>query len=391
MSIGEHMRVTALVLSAVVLSACGSRPEPGAPFPAQSPWASPARPALPPEADTNDATAYFVFGRSWIAAKPDTAAAAFYWATRLDPWRADAHYARAVALLRSLMAPRRGTTIWVPKRHPRRNEIEVIDSLNRVAYDLNPFIDRRHDHLLGPPVAFLACDRVLNLKWAGMCFLHKSDYVNAGRSFREALKRKPADIDLHYFRAQVFFRLFQFDSAATELRVLADSLEGRQTKKAMMYVSRAGIFYAQGMAYTEHGDSAKAREAYERALVEDLSFHMASVRLSGHALATGDTTAALNHLAHAVTVRPADAPLRLYYGIVLSYRNQRREAADQYMRAIEINPYYAPPYLYLGRLLERSDRENALTAYQMYLGRVAQRDSTREWVAERLKALSGSP
>jgi tetratricopeptide (TPR) repeat protein len=391
MSIRWHVRIPGIVLSVVVLSSCGSRGSLGEPFPAESPWSSPARPTLPPEADTNDATAYYSFGASRIYAKPDTAAAAFYWATRLDPWRADAYYARAVALLRSLMAPWRGTEIWTPTRRPHENEMEVIDSLNRVAYDLDPFIYRRYDHLLGPPVIFLNCGRVLNLKAAAMCYLHAGDYVQAVRNLGEALKRKPGEIELHYYRAQTFFRLVRFDSAANELRVLADSLERRQAKKVMIYVSRAGIFYAQGMAYTQHGDSAKAREAYERALVEDLSFHMASVRLSGHALATGDTTAALSHLAHAVTVRPADVPLRLYYGLLLSYRNQRREAADQYLRAIEVNPYYAPPYLHLGKLLERSDLENAITAYHMYLGRVTQADSTRTWVVERLRALEGSP
>jgi tetratricopeptide (TPR) repeat protein len=385
------MRVVALVSAVVVLWACGPRIQPGQPFPAGSLWVAPDRPALPAEADSNDATAYFTFGTMNLYGQPDTAAAAFYWATRLDPWRADAYYARAIALVRSLMEPTGVMKIWVPKRRLRENELKVIDSLYHHAYDLNPFIDRRFDHLLGPPVVLLICDRVVNVKSAGLCFLHKGDYVMAVRRLGEALKKKPKDIDLHYLRAQGFFRLFQFDSAARELNVLADSLEKRQIKKAMMYVSRAAIFYAQGMAYTEHGDTTKAREAYERALVEDLSFHMASVRLAGHALTVGDTAAALSHLAHAIGVRPADAPLRLFYGVLLSQRNQRREAADQYMRAMDLNPYYAPPYMHLGHLLERSDRENAITSYQIYLERAARSDTTRHWVAERLRSLQAAP
>jgi tetratricopeptide (TPR) repeat protein len=391
MSLVQQVRIAALSLGAVALLACGSRRESGEPFPAQSPWVAPERPVLPAGADTNNASAYFLFGELAIYAKPDTAAAAFYWATRLDPWRAKAYYARAIALVRSLMAPHPGTSIWVPKRRLRETEMQVIDSLYRVAYNLNPFIDRRLDYLIGPPVQFLICGRVRDPISAGICFLHKREYAEAVRSLGAALKKKPKEIDLHYLRAQAFFRLLQFDSAATELRLLADSLESRQTKKAMMYVSRAAIFYAQGMAYTEHGDTTKARDAYERALVEDLSFHMASVRLAGHALTTGDTAAALNHLAHAVGVRPADVPLRLYYGIALSNKNQRREAAEQYMRAIEINPYYAPPYLHLGRLLEQSDLENAVTSYHMYLGLASQSDSTRNWVVQRLHRLESPP
>ena len=383
--------IVAIAFGAVLLCAC-ARPRPvDQPLPAGSPWVQPARPALPSGADTNDATAYSMLGTSTIVAHPDTAAAAFYWAIQLDPWRADAYYARAIALVRTLMEPRGGFNIWVPKRRLRESELQVVDSLHRAAYDLNPFIDRRLDHLLGPPIVPLICDRILDVKSAGMCFLYKGNRTMAVRRLGEALKKKPKDIDLHYIRAQLFFRLLQFDSAASQLGILADSLEKRQIKKAMVYVSRAAIFYAQGMAYTEHGDTAKAREAYERALVENLAFHMASVRLAGHALATSDTSAALNHLAHAITVRPADAPLRLYYGVLLSQRKQRREAADQFMRAIEINPYYAPPYLHLGRLLERSDPENAMTSYETYLSRAVQSDSTREWVARRVQQLGRSP
>ena len=391
MSVVQLTRIVAFASGAVLLCACPPRRSVDQQLPAGSPWVNPARPALPSGVDTNDATAYFAFGTSSIYAHPDTAAAAFYWATQLDPWRADAYYARAIALMRTLMEPRGALKIWVPKRRLRESEIQVVDSLQRAAYDLNPFIQRRFDYLLGPPIVPLICDRILDVKSAGFCFLYKGNLVMAVRRLGEALKKKPKDIDLHYIRAQLFFRLFQFDSAASELGILADTLERRQTKKAMMYVSRATIFYAQGMAYTEHGDTARAREAYERALVEDLAFHMASVRLAGHALATNDTAAALNHLAHAINVRPAEAPLRLYYGVLLSQQKRRREAADQFMRAIEINPYYAPPYLHLGRLLERSDPENAMISYETYLSRAVQSDSTREWVAQRVQQLGRSP
>src|SRR5688572_3214210 len=317
MRIRRHFHIPGVVLSAIVLSSCGPRREISEALPAQSSWVAPPRPALPAEADTNDARAYFLFGTIMIGPRPDTAAAAFYWATQLDPWDADAYYARAVALLRTLMEPLPGSSILAPKRRLTQPEAEVIDSLNRAAYELDPFIHRRFDHLVGPPLEFLFCEAMRDKRASGMCFLHKSEYANALRGFGEALKRTPKEIELHYLRAQMFFRLRHFDSAAFELRVLADSMEGRQTKKAMLYISRAAIFYAQGMAYTQHRDTVKAREAFERALVEDLSFHMANVRLAAHAVATGDTTAALTHLAHAVNLRPADARLRVYYGITL--------------------------------------------------------------------------
>lgn len=391
--VSQSRRSVAVVgTAAMVAWSCASAPSRvDERLPAESHWIAPARPSLPVEADTNDAAAYLSFGTATIGSAPETAAAAFYWATRLDPWAADAYYARAVALRLSLMELRAGTNVWVQKRNIRQQERTVIDSLDHVAHTLNPFIDRRYDHLFGPPVVFLICGRVLAVREEGMCLLHKGQHVRAVRRFADALKAHPEDIDLHYLRAQLFYRLSQFDSAAVQLRILGDSMENRQMKRMTVYVSRATILYAEGRANAEHGDSAAARQAYERALAEDLAFYMASVRLAGHALATRDTAAALRHFAHAITVQPADAPLRFYYGVILSNRNQRREAAEQYMRAIEINPYYAPPYVHLGRLLERSDRENAVTAYHMYLGRAARGDSTRAWVLERLQALVRSP
>jgi hypothetical protein len=62
---------------------------------AQSP---PARPVLPATADTNDVEAYLAWGKSKLQKSPADAAAAFYWASRLDPARPGAYYARWVAL-----------------------------------------------------------------------------------------------------------------------------------------------------------------------------------------------------------------------------------------------------------------------------------------------------
>lgn len=389
----KWVRVAALPPIVILTWACGSsQGRAGEPFPTQSAWVSPTRPALRPGADTNDARAYYLRGTGTIAFRPDTAAAAFYWATQLDPWYADAYYARSVALMRTLWGPNRQAGIWLPKRRLRENEMRVIDSLNREAYALDPYIERRFDRLVGPPLAGFMCDRVRDATSAGMCFMQLGDFVKSVEKLGAALEKDPKEISLHYVRAQAYFQLGHFDSAATELGVLADSLGRRQEiELTAFYVSRATIFYAQGMAYTQIDDTAAARTAYERALVEDLGFHMASVRLAGRALAMKDTTAALHHLAHAVTVRPSDAALRYFYGLVLEQNGQAKAAEEQYRQAIEVNPHFAPPYLHLGRLLEPHDLGSAVASYDTFLLRSPKRDTTRAWVATRLRRLIGSP
>jgi Tfp pilus assembly protein PilF len=270
--------------------------------------------------------------------------------------------------------------------------MRVIDSLNQIAYRLDPYVDRRFDRLVGPPVSPAMCTRVRNAISAGMCFMQFGNYEKSVERLGAALRKDPEQIYLHYLRAQAHFQIGQFDSAAAELGVLADSLGKRQEKEInAFYVSRATIYYAQGMAYMQLADTTAARGAYERALVEDLSFHMASVRLAGRALSEGDTTNAIQHLAHAVTVSPSDAPLRYYYGLVLDHAKQYREAEAQYRQAIDINPHYAPPYLQLGRLLESNDLASAVASYDTFLMRSPQRDTTRAWVTDRLKRLIGAP
>ncbi|HJU69205.1 MAG TPA: tetratricopeptide repeat protein [Gemmatimonadaceae bacterium] len=377
----------------VVIAGCGGQtPAAGEPFPAQSLWVNPPRPPLAADADTNDPNAYYQLGALDIVRRPDTAAAAFYWTTRLDPWRADAHYARSVALIRSLWKRHRQTGMWMPTRRLRENEMKVIDSLNRIAYELDPYIDRRFDRLVGPPATPYLCERARDAVSAGLCFMQLGNFAASVQKLGAALEKDPKLISLHYLRAQAHFQLGQYDSAAAELGVLADSLGNRQEKElTAFYVSRATIYYAQGMAYMQMADTVAARSAYERALVEDLGFHMASVRLAGRALSVGDTTEALSQLAHAVGVSPSDAPLRYYYGLVLDHNRQYKEAEEQYRKAIEINEDFAPPYLHLARLLEPHDLASAVASYDTFLMRSPRSDTTRAWVAQRLRRLVGSP
>lgn len=56
------------------------------------------RPRLRDVADTNDAQAYYDLGLSIIERDPGQAAAAFYWAARINPAWGDPLYARRAAL-----------------------------------------------------------------------------------------------------------------------------------------------------------------------------------------------------------------------------------------------------------------------------------------------------
>src|SRR6266853_2697086 len=108
---------------------------------------APKRPKLETGADTNFAPAYYEYGVSMIERDPARAAAAFYWAGRLDPAWAQPLYARRVALLmadpRLLVGYMNGI-----RRYVESKEARSIDSLELRALMLNPFLARDLDKQL---------------------------------------------------------------------------------------------------------------------------------------------------------------------------------------------------------------------------------------------------
>ena len=111
------------------------------PLDAQRAGDVPRRPRLDAAADTNDARAYYRLGQQRLDRRPDEAAAAFYWASQIDPGWADPLYGRHVALLMS--EPRRLVRYWEGDRRTRTSaEVVAIDSLYFRALRIDPFVQR---------------------------------------------------------------------------------------------------------------------------------------------------------------------------------------------------------------------------------------------------------
>ena len=72
-----------------LLSLAASLVSAAAPLHAQRAGDVPRRPRLAAAADTNDAGAYYRLGRERLERSPEEAAAAFYWASQIDPGWAD--------------------------------------------------------------------------------------------------------------------------------------------------------------------------------------------------------------------------------------------------------------------------------------------------------------
>ena len=377
----------------------------------------PKRPKLEAGADTNFAPAYYEYGVSMIERDPERAAAAFYWAARLDPAWAPPLYARRVALLmadpRLLVGYMNGI-----RRYVESKEARSIDSLELRALMLNPFLARDLDK---PLIMAYLRDLVQDeLRQSG-------DHMDAGTSTRfdyymerylrnnarERLRadvaisdgRVPEALDLyrkalgqerddeaagiHVERARAFHQLGNDDSTRAELAQGLEKLRKRDQKAfVFVYESKALLEQCIGLTYELKAQFEPAREAYGRALQEDLSYYPAHIRLGSVALAVGDTTSALSEMDLAVQVKPDDPWVRATYGQTLAQIGRAADAAVQLRKAVDLEPFYPGPYYLLGRVAEMLGKPaEAADDYRGYLAHTSSRDVRVPDVKQRLAAL----
>ena len=382
-------RALALLLGVVAIAAAGQ--------PAAQTTREPERPRLDADADTNDAQAYFQHGLRNIAKRPSQAAAAFYWASRLAPPWADPYYGRATALI---LADRHRLMRYIlgDRAVMESQEVQEIDSLYFAAYARNPFLVTRLDfhifeeymrQVTGSDAVGLFRGKTGDAGFDGWMAYTQGNHRNAIRFFATAIKRDPEELELHVLRARSFAALAVADSALAEMsKALEKMREQEKDRLEHSFESLAMFEHSVAHLYVQRGDDSLAREAYERAIVADLSFYPAHIALGDLAVRQGDTATAVREYAQAVELRPGDAGLHAGYALALVQANRQAEAAQALERAIELEPYFAQPYFLLARLLDLSEfSEEAITRYEQYLQRSARRMSERQWVEARLASL----
>ncbi len=392
---------TALVLSLAV----------AAPAAAQKGGKVPTRPALDAAADTNDATSYYDYGLSQLDRQPARAADAFYWATRLNPASADAFYARRVALLLS----RRNTLVryWTgDRRTVRSREVQQADSLYLRALTINPFFYQKLDgqffravirqiaqEAAGPrgnPAAleyaidvYLQDAPAATRAWRAYSSGQFDDALRLyGTAIRSARRKAPLRVD----RGRLFFQLDRPDSALVEFELALEEMRKSDAKDLVfVYESKALLEHSVGMIHHRLGRTDAAREAFGRALQEDLSYAPAHVQLGFIALESRDTTTAVSEFDLAVQIAAEDPVLRYQYGYTLHELGRAKEAEEQLRKAIELEPEFATPYFTLALALAAQGRDaEAGAELRTFLARAPRSDLRREEATRHLDRLSGS-
>lgn len=371
----------------------------------------PRRPKLS-AADTNDPRAYYDFALDLLTKDPEKAADALYWSVRLEPTWADAYYARRIALL--LADGRRLERYWSGDRRTiQSDDIRRIDSLFYHALTINPFVSQTLDRKLFEAVAdnwaeqytrgssvspsevrFYIDRQMLSAPAATKAWLAYGEgrFDDALMYYAKAIKDDKRNGPLHSERARVFYQMNQPDSSLAELNAAIEDLRKRDKKELIfVYQSKALTEQSIGIVQSRLGHTDAAKEAFGRALQEDLAFYPAHLQLAYMALEAKDTTGALSEMDLAVQLRDDDAAAQYLYGFTLGATGKYADAETHLRKAVKIDPVYAAPYFALGFALEKSGRNaDASVAYYEFLDRAARRDPRRGEAQARIAAIASS-
>jgi len=365
-------------------------------------------------ADTNDAQAYFDYGVRLFELDPKAAAAAFYWAARLNPGSAEALYARRASLLMVDDGLRR--TFIDGGQHARDSkQLRALDSLYLRALNLNPLLYRQLDKRL--LTAHIAQEMIRDARRSGSDVSRgEVDFMieswlrlnNARPEFRawvaygdgrfdhalglyaSAEKSMKFKAGVRIERGRIFGMRGQLDSALAQFRLALTEMRSRDTKDLVYFYDSKALFeHTIGTLLEQQNDFAGAREAYGKALQEDLAFYPAHQRLGMLALGMQDTTTALNELDLAVQIAGDEPFLRYVYGWALAAAGKYQEASEQLKKAVALEPYFALPQVALGQVYERlGDGKNAQAAYTAYLARASQNEPQRQFATTRLREVT---
>lgn len=374
----------------------------------------PRRPVLPAAADTNDARAYMTLGEEKLTARPREAADAFYWAYQLNPSLSDALYGRYTALL--MTEPRRLVDyVNGNRRTLRQPEVVAIDSLYYRALTMDPFLYRRFEANLfrfylesavrgdldssgGHDVPEGVIQRyVTELLMDGSASVRAREAYTRGlfpdalRLYEEAIRESRRKSWLRTDRARLLAHLREWAPALQEMTLALQERRSEDERDVVyLYESKALLEHGIGLLHERLGNLDAAREAYGRALTEELTYYPAHVRMATLAMTDGDTASAM--AAYDLAAQATSDPTVLYmYGALLAQAGRFDEAAAQFERAMQAAPFYADPYF--GLAMVRDAQGNGPAAGEAYRGFLARSMGThrrRPHAEQRIQALSAT-
>lgn len=378
----------------------------------QNPWNSYGTLARPP-ADTNDALLQYRFGLELIRQRPAAAETAFIRAAEIDPEQAAYPYARFIA--RHLQAPYRLVRYLQLDLVPyETTEVRLLDSLMLRAIMLDPFVHRNLDLVMMVRAMSTGVERGASeeriglLAWslegqldlmagtdsglAAQLSYNRGEFGRALEWNARLLSRDSTVAGLHAHRAHMQYLAGTWDSARTHMMsALRLVREQEAARPGFIYESKAVWEHALGRILEQLADLDAAREAYRRALIEDLSYYPAQIQLGVVNARMGDTTAALLELGRAVALREDEYAVRAAYGRVLAAAGKLDSAEVHLARAVELAPIAPGAHLMLASVRDaRGNHAGALFSYESFIELAPRNDPDLRSIAMRVLQLRGA-
>jgi tetratricopeptide (TPR) repeat protein len=350
------------------------------------------RPELPRGADPNDWEAYYDLGVVKLNAKLGRdAGAAFYWAARLEPQRAEPLYGmRAAVFMQDL-------TLWEryladDERALRSPAALRADSLMVESLLRNPFVAPTLDVLLLDQLpGYWGQDRTTQ----GWLHFARGNLGQAARHFRAAIESNPrSNYRRRYSLATVLVVMGEMDSAAVQIQAMLDELRRRdEARVVVVYQSKETLEYALGLLHMARRRWPEARAAMERAVLENAGGHLGHRGLASIAQAEGKAAEAVEEYRQAVALGGEHPLLEYEFGDALLRAGAVEEAIEHLGRAVAREPYWADARLELGRACETAGKTaEALEAYERYAQLAPRKDAaTVQAVRQRIERLRAAP
>lgn len=348
---------------------------------------APPRPKLDSKADTNDWEAYYSYGVDRLRKEPRRAHDAFYWASRLAPWSGDPLYARWIAF--HMEQPSRFELyLRDDKKVLDDSLVQRADSIRGLAFIRNPFVHRTLEIALYDELPGRWSSDPVTRAWLAYA---RQNFAAANKLFGEVIRGDPVRYRrLRHLRATLFVAARQYDSARAEMTALVNALrEVDERQLVRTYQSKAFYDYAIGRIEAVRWNRTAAREAFERALTEDLTYAAAHV---GIATIARTPEGAAESYAQAVELWPLDGVFRHLYAVALLKAKRAQEGLEQINQALALEPYHAESYVIKGGAHEMlGQADSARVAYRAYLDRAARNAESRLGVSQRLTSLEAAP
>jgi len=358
--------------------------------PASAQQAEFPRPSLPKGADPNDWESYYTYGVDVIMRASSKADAAFYWAMRLDPTRAEPIYGRWVAFWMNDISEFPDYIDGSP-RVLEDPHIIASDSLRYRAWLRNPMVNQALLVLLYQKAGASLSESPANRGWIAYA---NGFYPRAIDYFTTAVRATPDRVWYRYDLAVVYSQIGRYDSAVSEITQLLDAMEKTDQKQLVyFYESKEMYQYAVGLLNAARGYMGAARAAQEKALQENLAFAPAHAALGQLAAARRDPEGAVTEYGLAVELAPKDAVMHQRYAEALLRADQPKDALPEAQKTAQLEPFWADAYVTLGdAYIALADTAHAVTAYGDYLKRAPLRSAEKiATVKDRLAKLGKSP